>query len=68
MCQQKVRNGVRDFGHYVVADIWKSCVSLLMNLTGPHTVRAADYQRHVEYFFQAHNGTAQERFFIDSCC
>jgi len=43
---------MRDFGRYVVTAIWNPCVSVLMNLTGPCTVRAADYQRHFEYFLQ----------------
>ena len=59
---------MRDFGLYVVAAIWKPCVSVLMNLTGPRTVRAADYQRHVEYRLQADSGMAQEICFIDLCC
>jgi len=38
---------MRDFGRYLVAAIWK--MSVLMNVTGQCTVRAADYQLHVEF-------------------
>jgi len=35
---------VRDhFGRHVMATIWKPCVSVLMNVTGQCTVRAADH-------------------------
>jgi len=43
---------MHDFRRYVVAAILKPFLSVLMSVTGQRTVRAADYQHHVEYFFQ----------------
>jgi len=52
----------------MVAAIWKPCVSVLMNLTGQRTVRAADYPWHVEYCLKADTGMAHETYFNDLCC
>jgi len=47
---------MRDFSRYVVAAIWKPCVSVLMSLTGPRTVRAAHYE---QYCLHAWHGTGE---------
>jgi len=59
---------MHDFRRYVVAAILKPFFSFLMNVTGQRTVRAADYQQHVEYCLQADSGMAQQTCFIDLCC
>ena len=59
---------MHDFRRYVVAAILKPFFSVLMNMTGHRTVRAADYQQHVEYCLQVDSGMAQQTCFIDLCC
>ena len=59
--EESAKWSMRDFGRYVVAAIWKPRVSVWMNVTEQRTVRAADYQQHIEYYLQADCGMAQER-------